>query len=253
MIKITLNTKCNLSNNTKSSDSPPKSELQRIYIMSTIKHLSLLISFATVSLSFTSCGPTASPTVPNPIAKKALKAVYINPHKSGSYAHFKASKSYPKTSNVYKNKDLLSRTNSSNSKVVIDQSLQRGFLMNNGTIAMDYPVSTGRSKYPTPNGSFRITEKIVDKRSNLYGTILNSSGGVVKSGADSRKDKVPEGGEFRGAPMSHWMRLTGDGIGMHKGRVPRYPASHGCIRTPGSVVPTVYAKTRVGTSVTIRR
>jgi len=57
----------------------------------------------------------------------------------------------------------------------------------------------------------------------------------VKSGADSREDEVPEGGEFLGASMAHWMRLTGDGIGMHKGYVPTYPASHGCIRTPGAV------------------
>jgi len=179
--------------------------------------------------------------------------VHINPHKEGTYAHFKASKSYPKTSKVYKNKDLLSRTNGSNSSVIIDQSMQRAFLMNNGEVAMDYPVSTGRSSYPTPNGSYRITEKIVDKRSNLYGKVLDAEGDVVKSNADSRTDKVPEGGKFLGASMAHWMRLTGDGVGMHRGNVPRYPASHGCIRTPGSVVTTVYSKTRVGTPVTIRK
>lgn len=218
-----------------------------------IKHLSLFLSVAAASITFTSCGPTASPTVANPVAQKALKAVYLNPHKSGSYAHFKASKSYPKTSSVYKNSDLLSRTNSSNSSVIIDQSMQRAFLMNNGEVAMDYPISTGRSEYPTPNGSYNITEKIIDKRSNLYGKILNADGVVVKSNADSRKDKIPEGGEFLGASMAHWMRLTNDGIGMHNGRVPRYPASHGCIRTPSSVVPTIFAKTRVGTSVTIRK
>lgn len=217
-----------------------------------MNQLSLLLLPLT-AIAFTSCGPTASPSVANPQATKALKAVYINPHKSGTYAHFKASKSYPKTYNVYKNTDLLSRTNSSNSSVVIDLGLQRAFLMNGGQVAMDYPVSTGTKKHPTPNGSFRITEKIVDKRSNLYGKILDANGKVVKSGADSREDKVPEGGEFVGASMAHWMRLTGDGIGMHKGNVPRYPASHGCIRTPGSVVPTVFAKTRTGTSVTIRK
>jgi len=221
--------------------------------MFNIKRLSLLLPLAAAALTLPSCGPVASPSVPNPLAKKALKAVYINPHKSGSYAHFKASKSYPKTYSVFKNKDLLSRTNSSNSSIIIDQGLQRAFLMNNGQVAMDYPVSTGRSKYPTPNGSFRITEKIVDKRSNLYGKILDAEGNVVKSNADSREDKVPEGGKFLGASMAHWMRLTGDGIGMHKGRVPRYPASHGCIRTPGSVVPTVFSKTRVGTTVSIRK
>ena len=217
----------------------------------TIKR-SLLALPTIASVALVSCGPTPSPTVANPKVVKPLKAVYINPHKSGTYAHFKAEKGYPKTYNVYKNTALLASTNSSNSKVIIDLSLQRATLMNNGVVAMDYPISSGTSKHPTRPGTFHIMEKIVDKRSNLYGKILNASGGVVKSGADSRKDKVPAGGKFEGAPMEHWMRLTGDGIGMHKGRVPRYPASHGCIRTPGSVVPIVYKKVRVGTRVVVQ-
>ncbi len=218
--------------------------------MFNIKYLSLL---PLAALTFTSCGTVSGPNIPNPKATVALKAVYLNPHKTGTYAHFKASKSYPKTYNVYKNTDILSSTNSSNSSVIVDIGLQRAFLMNSGQVAMDYPISTGQTKYPTPTGSFRITEKIVDKRSNLYGKILDAEGNVVNSNADSRKDEIPEGGKFEGALMAHWMRLTNDGIGMHKGRVPRYPASHGCIRTPGTVVPTVFEKTRIGTPVSIRK
>ncbi len=217
-------------------------------------HKQLLTALSlTIITALTSCGPTGSPSTANPKVTKPLKAVFINPHAPGTYEHFKANPSYPKTYNVYKNTSLLSKTNSGNSRVIIDLGLQRAFLMNGGQVAMDYPVSTGKSKYPTPSGNFRITEKIVDKRSNLYGKILDANGKTVKSGADSRKDKVPEGGKFLGASMAHWMRLTGDGIGMHKGRVPRYPASHGCIRTPGSVVPIVYRKVRTGTPVTIRK
>ncbi len=199
--------------------------------------------------TLTSCGSST----PNPLATKPLKAVFINPHDSGTYEHFQASSNYPKTYNVFKNSSLLAKTNSSNSKIIIDLSLQRAFLMNGDQVAMDYPVSTGNSRHPTPAGNFSILEKIVDKRSNLYGKILDIEGAVVKTGADSRDDVVPEGGKFLGASMRHWMRLTGDGIGMHRGRVPRYPASHGCIRTPGSVVPTVFDKVRMGTSVTIQR
>ena len=217
-----------------------------------MKPLLITLSLATFT-ALTSCGPTASPTKANPKVVKPLKAVFINPHKAGTYAHFKANPSYPKTYNVYKNSSLLAATNSGNSKVIIDLSLQRGFLMNGNQVAMDYPVSTGTSKHPTPTGSFRIMEKIKDKRSNLYGKIVDANGKTVKSSADSREDKVPEGGEFIGAPMEHWMRLTGDGIGMHKGNVPRYPASHGCIRNPGAVVPIVFSKVRPGTLVTIKR
>jgi len=176
----------------------------------------------------------------------------VNPHPVGSYAHFKAA-NYPKKSSVYKNKDLLARTNPSNSHIVISLSKQRAFLMNGDEVAMDYPVSTGTKKHPTPIASHTITEKIKDKRSNLYGKILNASGNVVKSNADSRKDKVPEGGKFLGSPMAYWMRFTNDGIGHHTGRVPRYPASHGCIRGQRSVMPIVYSKVRVGTRAIIKK
>jgi lipoprotein-anchoring transpeptidase ErfK/SrfK len=206
-----------------------------------------------VVATLTSCGSASGPSKPNPLATRALKAVFINPHTEGTYEHFIAKPEYPKTYNVYKNRNLLARTNSGNSKVIIDLSLQRAFLMNGNQVAMDYPVSTGNSRYPTPPGSFRIMEKIVDKRSNLYGKILDAEGKVVKYNADAREDAVPEGGKFLGASMRHWMRLTGDGVGMHRGKVPRYPASHGCIRTPGSVVTTVYAKVHPGTPVTIQQ
>ena len=51
--------------------------------------------------------------------------------------------------------------------------------------------------------------------------------------------------------MPYWMRLSYGGIGMHRGKVPRYPASHGCIRMPSSVAPTVFANTPPGTPVDI--
>ena len=182
-----------------------------------------------------------------------LKAVHVNPHKAGTYAHFRAKKGYPRNYGVWRNSAVFARTNSSNSSIRIDLSDQRGYLMNGSELAMDYPISSGRSKYPTPTGNFRIIEKIRDKRSNLYGKIYDASGSLVKSDADSRKDKVPAGGKYVGASMPYWMRLTGDGIGMHRGRVPRYPASHGCIRTHSSAVSDVYAKTRIGTRVSIVR
>lgn len=216
------------------------------------KHTISLLALGIIA-ALTSCGSNTIATSATPKIKKPLKAVFINPHKAGTYAHFKAEPGYPQTYRVYKNHSLLADTNPSNSKVIIDISEQRAFLMNNGVVAMDYPVSTGTKKHPTPTGSFRIMEKIKDKRSNLYGKILDKNGKTIKSNADSRKDKAPKGGKFLGASMEHWMRLTGDGIGMHKGRVPRYPASHGCIRTPGSIVPIVFKKVRSGTSVIIRK
>ena len=67
------------------------------------------------------------------------------------------------------------------------------------------------------------------------------------------KDEIPEGGSFKGAAMPYWMRLTWTGVGMHQGRVPRYPASHGCVRMPSSVAGTIYSKTDLHTPVSIVR
>lgn len=194
----------------------------------------------------------ADPGTPNPSQVAPLKALHVNPYQAGTYAHFKAQKGYPRNYGVWRNPDILARTTPSNSSIRIDLSAQRGYLMNGGQIAMDYPVSTGTSRYPTPTGRFKVVEKVAsDKRSTTYGKIYNAEGGVVKSNANSRKHKVPEGGKFVGASMPYWMRLTWDGIGMHRGRVPRHPASHGCIRTHSKAVSTVYSKVRIGTPVTI--
>lgn len=216
-----------------------------------MKLLAYTLPAAAVALLLSSC---ADPSVPNPSQTAPLKAAHVNPHAPGTYAHFRAQKGYPRNYGVWKNEAVLARTNASNLSIRIDLSDQRGYLMNGSELAMDYPVATGRSKYPTPTGNFKIVERIrTDKRSTTYGKIYNASGGLVKSNADSRKDKVPEGGKYVGAAMPYWMRLTWDGIGMHKGNVPRYPASHGCIRTYYKVVATVFDKTRIGTRVSIVR
>lgn len=217
-----------------------------------VKHALPIIVSVAAGLFLASCSGGSNPPAPtpNPDQKVIKTAQKVNPHPPGSYEHFKFG-SYPGTTRTWKNTALLAKANSSNTQVKIDLSTQRGFLMVGDEIAMDYRVSTGRSSHKTPTGNFRITEKLKDKRSNLYGKILNSSGGVVKSGADARKDKVPAGGKFLGASMPYWMRLTGTGIGMHQGNVNRRYASHGCIRTHYSAVPVVFSKTKVGTPVTV--
>lgn len=175
----------------------------------------------------------------------------INPFPAGTYDHFKAEPTYPKTHGVWKNEELLSRTNASNSHIKIDLGTQRGFLMNGEEVAIDYPICSGTKSRPTPTGTFYILEKIVDKRSNRYGKILDATGDVVNSDADSLNDPIPEGGKFQGAAMRYWMRLTNDGVGHHIGPIRRYPASHACVRGPSGTIPTVYSKVKVGTQVVI--
>ncbi|MGJ8676858.1 MAG: L,D-transpeptidase [Akkermansiaceae bacterium] len=216
-----------------------------------IKFLQCILPAFLAACLLNSCG--IGPKTPNPDQVKPIKAVYVNPFPQGTYEHFLAVKGYPRNYGIWKDEAVLASTNGSNSRITIDLSDQRGYLYNGDQLAMNYPVSTGQKKYRTPTGSYKILERIQsDKRSNTYGKIYDAEGKVVKSDADARVDTVPEGGRYEGALMAYWMRLTWDGIGMHRGRVPRYPASHGCIRTYSKVVPIVFAKTRTGTPVVIQ-
>jgi lipoprotein-anchoring transpeptidase ErfK/SrfK len=51
--------------------------------------------------------------------------------------------------------------------------------------------------------------------------------------------------------MKWFMRLTGEGVGMHVGILPGYPASHGCIRMPPQTAEMFYSKVKVGTPVEV--
>jgi hypothetical protein len=65
-------------------------------------------------------------------------------------------------------------------------------------------VSTGKPGHETPTGAFPILQKRREHYSNLYDN----------------------------APMPFMQRLTWDGIALHAGKIPGYPASHGCVRLP---------------------
>ena len=137
--------------------------------------------------------------------------------------------------------------------VNIDLSEQKAYLFKNGqSVGWTY-VATGRSGFATPTGTFRISEKIVNKRSNRYGSIVDRYGNVVNSNATLGVSRIPPGGRFVGAPMPYWMRITGYGVGLHAGPIPRpgYPASHGCIRLPRDFASTLFDNANVGTRVTI--
>ncbi|MDB6076030.1 MAG: hypothetical protein JWO89_3670 [Verrucomicrobiaceae bacterium] len=114
-------------------------------------------------------------------------------------------------------------------------------------------VASGIHKYPTPVGRFSVLERVQDKHSNLYGKIYNKEGKVVVSDARVGRDEIPEGGRFEGAQMAYWMRVTGDGIGMHVGPIPRpgNRASHGCVRLPREAAKLLFNTVSIGTPVTI--
>ena len=114
-------------------------------------------------------------------------------------------------------------------------------------------VATGLPKHPTPTGRFQVTEKVENKRSNLYGKVYGRGGRVLRTNAKVGRDPIPDGARFEGAHMPFFMRLTDDGIGLHAGPIPNpgQPASHGCIRMPSKIAPVVFQHVAHGTSVTI--
>ncbi len=135
-------------------------------------------------------------------------------------------------------------------RVTIDLSEQKAYIFRNSeNIGWSY-VATGKSGYRTPTGSFAISEKVVDKRSNKYGSIVDGNGNVIRGNATAG---VHGGGKFVGAKMPYWMRLTGYGVGMHAGPIPNpgSPASHGCIRLPYDMAARIYDLAPSGTRVTI--
>ncbi|QIK37403.1 L,D-transpeptidase [Caldichromatium japonicum] len=138
-------------------------------------------------------------------------------------------------------------------RIVINTDEQKARFYSGETEIGWTTVATGVAKYPTPTGRFQITEKIENKRSNLYGKIYGQEGRLLHANAKVGRDPIPEGARFEGAHMPFYLRLTGDGIGLHAGPIPNpgRPASHGCIRMPSKIAPVVFRHVSTGTPVTI--
>jgi len=149
------------------------------------------------------------------------------------------------------NQSLLKQVTPDNVHVVVSLPKQRAYLMTGDQVVIDSPISSGKRGHSTPSGHFTILEKDANHSSNLYGDFVDRSGRTVRAGVSSRIDSAPSGTRFRGAPMKWFMRLTGDGVGMHIGILPGYPASHGCVRMPPDGAKLFYDRVKVGTPVDV--
>jgi lipoprotein-anchoring transpeptidase ErfK/SrfK len=136
-------------------------------------------------------------------------------------------------------------------KIVISLGEQRAYLYRDGKVAAVSRISSGKPGHRTPTGSFRVSQKNADHRSSIYGAYVKN-GKVLKPDVDNRKDPRPSGAKFVGAPMPYFMRFNG-AIGMHSGHVPKYPASHGCVRLPRRHANRFYHAAELGTPVIVKR
>jgi lipoprotein-anchoring transpeptidase ErfK/SrfK len=78
-------------------------------------------------------------------------------------------------------------------------------------------VSSGQKGRETPAGIFSVIQKEAEHYSNLYDD----------------------------AYMPHMQRITWSGIALHGGRLPGYPASHGCIRLPVEFAARLFDETQL--------
>lgn len=133
--------------------------------------------------------------------------------------------------------------------VTIDLSQQRAFFFKADRLVAVSRVSSGNERYRTATGSFKITQKNKDHRSNLYGDFVDHHGRAVIRDVEA-KDIPPPGLRFQGASMPNFMRFNG-GIGMHAGFLPGYPASHGCVRMPERLSEHFFRSVSIGTPVIV--
>lgn len=135
--------------------------------------------------------------------------------------------------------------------IKIKRKQQKAYFYKGSELVGVSRISTGKEGHDTPAGRYKVTEKSRDHRSNLYGVFKEKgTDRVVNDDVDTRKDKVPPGCYYVGAPMWNFLRFHG-GVGMHTGYLPGYNASHGCVRMPDKMAKKFFENAQVGTPVIV--
>lgn len=106
---------------------------------------------------------------------------------------------------------------------VVNLETQRLVLFRNGVPVAASTVSSGKTGHETPTGVFSILEKDPTHHSKTYNN----------------------------AAMPNMQRLTAQGVALHAGNLPGYPASHGCVRLPLAFSKLLFGATNLGMTVVI--
>jgi len=149
------------------------------------------------------------------------------------------------------NQGLLGQATPDATHIVVSIPKQRAYLMIGEQIVADGPISSGKRGHETPRGHFSVIEKDPSHLSSLYGDFVDGRGRTVRAGVSAHIDSAPSGTHFAGASMKWFLRLTGEGVGMHIGILPGYPASHGCVRESVDGAKLFYDHAKVGTPVDV--
>jgi len=112
------------------------------------------------------------------------------------------------------------------------------------------PTTTGKDGHNTPPGHYTVLSKEINHKSNLYGVFLDANGYIIDGNAEVGQ-KPPPGAVYDSADMPYYLRIRDDGVGLHAGYLPGYPASHGCIRLPHAFAELLYSNISLGTPVDV--
>lgn len=135
-------------------------------------------------------------------------------------------------------------------RVQISLREQKAYFYKSNELVGVASISSGDENHGTPTGVYSISQKSPDHRSSQYGDYVDGSGTVIRENVDRHRDPMPRGAHFEGASMPYFMRFN-NGIGMHAGYLPGYPASHGCVRLPGELAEAFFRHAPVGTTVVV--
>lgn len=108
-------------------------------------------------------------------------------------------------------------------RIVAVIDIQRIYVFDGDALVAFSTMSSGKKGHATPTGSFKILQKNVHHKSNLYND----------------------------APMPYMQRLTWDGIALHAGHIPGYAASHGCLRLPLPFAKALFGITKMDQPVIV--
>jgi lipoprotein-anchoring transpeptidase ErfK/SrfK len=108
-------------------------------------------------------------------------------------------------------------------RIVAVIDIQRIYVFDGDTLVAFSTMSSGKKGHATPTGTFKILQKNIDHKSNIYSN----------------------------APMPYMQRLTWDGIALHAGKIPGYAASHGCLRLPLPFAKALFGITKMDQPVIV--
>ena len=142
-----------------------------------------------------------------------------------------------------------------NASFIVDLDSQQAYLYQGNRLAAYSAISSGQKYYRTETGDYTIGQKDLNHRSTTYGNFVSRGGGTVMSDVQAGFDPTPSGARFEGALMKYFMRLHHNGsstaMGFHAGKLPGYPASHGCIRLPAKMADWFFQNVPLGTPVSV--